>query len=60
MNANQPHLQKVNVMQLQEKCRSKKELYTFLIQDGKAFLPKLDSTNVYFLRQIMSGKKEVS
>ena len=45
--------------QLAEKCRSKKELYTFLMQDGKAFLPKIDSTNVYFLRQVISGKKDV-
>ena len=50
----------MNVLQLAEKCRSKKELYTFLIQDGKAFLPKIDSTNVYFFRQIISGKKDVS
>ena len=47
------------MLQLQEKCRSKKELYTFLTQDGHAYLPKIDSTNVYFFRQIISGKKEV-
>ena len=43
-------LMKVNVLKLAEKCKSKKELYTFLTQDGRAYLPKIDSTNVYFLR----------
>ena len=44
------HLKYDNVMKLQEKCRSKKELYTFLTQDGQAYLPKIESTNVYFFR----------
>ncbi len=60
MNANQNQNARVNVLQLAEKCRSKKELYTFLTHDGHAYLPKIESTNVYFFRQIMSGKKEVS
>ena len=50
MNFAQPQTMSVNVGQLQEKCRSKRELYNFLIQDGHAFLPKIDSTNVYFFR----------
>jgi hypothetical protein len=60
MNNNLPRTIPVNVGQIAEKCRSKKELYTFLTHDGHAYLPKIDSTNVYFFRQVMSGKKEVS
>ncbi len=54
-----PQISKVNVNKFMEKVRSKKELYTFLTHDGQAYLPKIESTNVYFFRQIVSGKKEV-
>ena len=50
MNANQNQNTRVNVLKLAEKCRSKKELYTFLKHDGHAYLPKIESTNVYFFR----------
>ena len=40
--------------------RSKKELYDFLSQDCKAYLPKIDTTNVYFYKQVARGTKEVS
>ena len=39
--------------------KSKKELYNFLLQHYQAFLPPMDATNVYFLKQIMRGAKEV-
>jgi hypothetical protein len=50
---------RVNIHHVEEKLKSKKELYQFLLQDCSAFLPNMDSTNVYFLKQIMSGEKEV-
>src|SRR5687767_14081319 len=56
----QNNLQRVNVHFLMERFKSKKELHTFLLQDCHAFLPKLESTNVYFLRDIIYGRKEVS
>ena len=52
-------LQKINVNQLLQRFRSKNELHNFLALECKAFLPKLDSTNVYFLKEIITGKKEV-
>ena len=55
----QANLKKVNVMKLHEKFQTKKELYDFLLHDVHTYLPKLDSTNVYFFRQIMKGEKEV-
>ena len=50
----------VSVNQLSSKFKSKKELYNFLLQDCQAYLPPLASTNVYFLKQIMNGNKDVS
>ena len=50
---------KLNVNQLKSTFRTKNELYRFLSMDGKAFLPNVDSTNVYFLKDIFSGKKKV-
>ena len=45
---------------LSSKMKSKKELYNFLLRDGQAYLPPLGSTNVYFLKQVMRGDKDVS
>ena len=39
--------------------KSKKELYNFLLLDCQAYMPPIDSTNVYFLKQIMLGANEV-
>ena len=50
----------VNVNQLSAKMKSKKELYNFLLQDGQAYLPPMTSTNVYFLKQVLQGNKDVS
>ena len=50
----------VNVNQLNAKMKSKMELYNFLLQDCQAYLPPMDATNVYFLKQVMRGVKEVS
>ena len=46
--------------EMKAKMKSKKELYNFLLQDCQAYLPPLDTTNVYFLKQIMRGNKEVN
>jgi hypothetical protein len=52
-------LKQVNVHQLMQRFQSKKELHNFLCQDCRAFMPKPESTNVYYLKQIMQGQKEV-
>ncbi|CDW82385.1 UNKNOWN [Stylonychia lemnae] len=57
---NQPQLQGINVHALAQKCKSKKELYNFLTQDCQAFLPKIESTNIYFFKQIFRAQKDVS
>ncbi len=43
-------LKRVNIHEVQEKFRSKKELYEFLTLDCQAYLPKVDSVNVYFFK----------
>ena len=53
------NLQGVNVNQLNAKMKSKKELYNFLLQDCQAYRPPMDANNMYFLKQIMRGGKEV-
>jgi hypothetical protein len=43
-------LEKVNIHTLLEKMQSKKEVYNFLSLNGEAYLPKLDTINVFFLK----------
>ncbi len=35
--------------------QSKKELYNFLSLDCEAFLPKIDTVNVFFIKAIFRG-----
>ncbi len=53
------NLTRMNVNDISAKMKSKKELYNFLLQDCQAYLPPMDGTNVYFLKQIMRGNKDV-
>ena len=39
------------------KFRSKREIYQFLTMDVKAYLPDCDNVTIYFLKDIMHGKK---
>jgi hypothetical protein len=43
-----------------EKMSSKRDVYNFLTQECEAYLPKMDTVNIYFLKQITRGDKEVS
>ena len=56
-NAN---LRSVHVSELSSKCKSKKEIYFFLVNDCHAYLPPLPATNIYFFKQIMRGSNKVS
>lgn len=59
-NPAQQRTEQVNVRMLMEKLQSKKDVYNFLMQECEAYLPKMDTVNMFFLKQITSGKKEVS
>jgi hypothetical protein len=56
----QQQLAKVNIHEILEKFQSKKELFNFLVLECEAYLPKMDSINIFFLREILRGEKEVS
>lgn len=53
------NIQQVNINDITSKFRSKKELYNFLSQECGAYLPRHNSTNIYFLKDIIMGEKEV-
>ena len=58
-----PHdqrLEAVNVHTVMEKVASKRDVYNLLSQEGEAYLPKMDSANIYFLKDITRGRKDVS
>lgn len=55
-----PRLEKVNINEMMEKISSKRDVYNFLTQECEAYLPKLDTVNIFFLKQITRGAKEVS
>lgn len=55
----QPTLSRINVNQLLIKASTKKEIYNFLTLDCEAYLPKKDTINVHFLKQITRAHKEV-
>ena len=50
----------VNIREMMEKVQSKRDVYNFLTQECEAYLPKMDTVNIFFLKQIMQGTKEVS
>lgn len=54
-----PALKRVNIHEITEKFQSKKEVYNFLSQNCEAYLPKVDTINIYFLKQILRGQKDV-
>ena len=40
------------------KYRSKREIYNFLATDVGTYLPPYDNVTIYFLKEIMMGKKD--
>ena len=40
------------------KFRSKREIYTFLTIDAKAYLCNCDNLTIYFLKDIVTGKRK--
>ena len=55
-----PRLEHVNVNEVMEKMASKRDVYNFLTLECEAYLPKVDTVNIFFLKQITRGAKEVS
>ena len=53
-------MEQVNINEVMEKMASKKDVHNFLTQECEAYLPKLDTVNIFFLKQITRGAKEVN
>ena len=56
---NQRQLSKVSIHDLSSRFKSKREMHTFLSNDGHAYLPKLESINIEFMKAVITGRKEV-
>jgi hypothetical protein len=42
------------------KASTKKEIYNFFTLECEAYLPKIDTINVHFLKQIVRAQKDVN
>ena len=49
---------KVSAKAFKAKYNSKKEIYNFLACDVGVYLPHADHVTIYFLKEIMAGKKK--
>ena len=52
-------LEQVNIHTVMQKVASKRDVYNLLSQEGEAYLPKMDTASIYFLKQITRGQKDV-
>jgi hypothetical protein len=51
--------QKIFVQAFQAKFSNKKEVFRFLSQDCKVYLPHVDSISIWFMRDIVQGKRNL-
>ena len=49
----------VSSKEFASKYRSKREIYNFLATDVGIYLPPYDNVTIYFLKELMSGKKQM-
>jgi len=49
----------ISSKEFQAKYNSKREIYNFLAADVGVYLPPYDNVTIYFLKDIMSGKKQM-
>ena len=50
--------QQVTATSFAAKYKSKREVFNFLTMDVKAYLPAYDTISIYFLKDLVSGKKK--
>ena len=58
MQALQPGKQNVTAAAFGSKFRSKREIYVFLTVDVKAYLCNCDNLTIYFLKDLVTGKRK--
>ena len=49
--------QTITAAEFAAKAKSKREVYTLLVVDCKAYLPHIDTITIYFLKELASGQK---
>ena len=59
MQASQPPKQNVTAAAFSSKFRSKREIYVFLTVDANAYLCNCDNLTIYFLKDIVMGKRKL-
>ena len=50
---------RISSKEFQAKYNSKREIYNFLATDCGVFLPPYDNVTIYFLKELMGGKKKM-
>ena len=58
-NANQQQMHSVSSKEFAAKYRSKREIYNFLAADVGVYLPPYDNVTIYFMKDLMFGKKKM-
>lgn len=58
MQANNAQNRTVTAATFSSKFRSKREIYVFLTVDVKAYLPHCDNVTIYFLKDLVTGKRK--
>ena len=53
-----PQLAQVNVQSFMAKYKSKRECYNFLTVQVEVYLPAYETVTIYFLKDLISGKKK--
>ena len=48
----------INTKEFSSKFRSKGEVYRFVAEDVGAFVPPKESVTIYFLKDLITGKKK--
>ena len=49
---------KITASTFASKFRSKREIYVFLTVDVRAYLPNCDNLTIYFLKDLVTGKRK--
>ena len=50
--------QQISAIEFASKYKSKREVYNFLTLEVKAYLPNYDTITIYFLKDLIYGKKK--
>ena len=58
MQASQPNKARITAAEFAAKFRSKTEVYAFLSIDVAAYLPPHECVTIYFLKELVEGKKK--